>query len=98
MKHVGAAEAKAHFSELIAEVAHSGAPVVIERHGRPLVALVALADLKRVERPARSRPPRGALAFIGAWSEMGEEAIDEFIADVYRQREADIPRPVELPE
>jgi prevent-host-death family protein len=45
-------EARAEFSELISRVAYGGEPVVITRHGKPLVALVPAAYLD--ERPETS--------------------------------------------
>jgi len=48
MKHVSAADAKAHFSSLISEVEHGKAHIVIERHGRPVAALVSMEDLERL--------------------------------------------------
>jgi prevent-host-death family protein len=45
MRTVSLAAAKAHFSELVAQVA-SGQEVVITRHGQPIVRLSALAKTK----------------------------------------------------
>lgn len=38
-------EARAQFSELISRVGYGGERVVITRHGKPLVALVAASEL-----------------------------------------------------
>jgi|SRR5215211_9324915 len=90
MKYFGIVEAKAHLSALIAEVVETDDPVAIKRRGRPVSVLVTIGDLGRIgpRRPAVT--PRGALALVGAWREMGDEAIDEFIADIYRAREATV--------
>ncbi|MEY3201314.1 MAG: hypothetical protein RIR70_864 [Pseudomonadota bacterium] len=45
MRIVSLAEAKAHFSELVTQVA-SGEEVVITRHGQPIVRLCALEKTK----------------------------------------------------
>jgi len=45
MKTVSLAEAKAHFSELVTQVA-SGEEVVITRHGQPIARLCALEKAK----------------------------------------------------
>ena len=45
MHEVPVTEARAEFSELINRVAYGGEPVVITRHGKPLVALVPAAYL-----------------------------------------------------
>lgn len=39
---------------------------------------------------------RGALALMGAWSDVSDEEIDTFIADVYAERANDVGRPVDL--
>ena len=48
------------------------------------------------EQDASSTPPRGALALVGAWSDMGDENIDALIAHIYAERECDTGRRVEL--
>ena len=96
-RKVSAAEAKAHLSELVSEVAYRGERVVIERRGKPLAALVGLEDLGWLEqqRPTQTKPP-GFLALVGAWGDLGDDVIDAFIADIYSARESDTGRPVEL--
>jgi len=98
MKRVSAAEAKARLPALVAEVAYGGARIVIERHGRPLAALVGLEDLARITREERADRLGGALALVGLWADLGDEAIDALVADIYAQRAADTARPVEIPE
>jgi len=99
VKWVSAAEAKAHFSALVAEVAYGGAQIVIQRRGRPLAALVSLADFDQLAQSrAPSGEPRGALALVGAWSNVEDGEIDAMVADIYAQRARDASRPVELPE
>lgn len=41
--------ARAELAELINHVVYGGERVLVTRHGRPLVALVSAADLKRLE-------------------------------------------------
>ncbi|MGE0542582.1 MAG: hypothetical protein AB7R89_20645 [Dehalococcoidia bacterium] len=43
-----------------------------------------------------SPAPAGALALVGAWSDVEDEAIVEFLDQVLRSREADTGRPVRL--
>ena len=96
-KKVSAAEAKAKFSALVAEVAFGGRHVVIERRGKPLAALVSMDDLERLEREqARSARPQGALALVGAWREVPDEELDALLSDIYAAREQDTGRPVHL--
>lgn len=98
-KQVSTVQAKAHFSALVAEVAYGGERIIIERHGRPLAALVSIADLERLKQgQILSAEPRGALALVGAWEELEDREIDDMVADIYAQRERDIVLPVELLE
>ena len=97
VKRVSAAEAKAQFSALIAEVAHGGQHIIIERRAKPVAALVSVSDLERLEEErATSARPQGALALVGAWREVENEELDTLIADIYSRREQDTGRPVEL--
>ncbi len=91
MKKVSAAQAKAHLSALMAEVAYGGEHVIIERRGKPLAALVSIADLERLDQgQAISARARGALALVGAWR------LDQLVAEIYARRQQDTGRPVEL--
>lgn len=94
MKRVSVAEAKAHLSELMAEVAYGGQRVLIERRGRPLAALVSSQDLGRLEEEPAS--PKGLLAAVGAWRDLGSKKIDQLVAEIYAQREQDTGRSVDL--
>jgi prevent-host-death family protein len=63
---VSAAQAKAQFSSLMAEVAYGGKHVIIERRGKPVAALVSATDLEYLEqRHATLARPQGALAMHG---------------------------------
>lgn len=99
-KNIGAAEAKARFSELMARVGYGGERFIIERRGRPIAALVGVEDIGRLEREreeASSRAPRGALALVGVWGEVVEdEEIEAMLEDIYVARERDTGRPVDL--
>jgi prevent-host-death family protein len=97
IKTVGAAQAKAHFSAILARVAFGGEQYVIERRGKPLAALVSMDDLEKLrqERAAPGRP-RGALALVGAWGELGDAEIDALFEDILASRQRDVPRPVDL--
>lgn len=96
-KKVSAAQAKAQLSALVAEVAHGGKHVVIERRGKPIAALVSVTDLERLEQgQATSARPQGALALVGAWREVEDQELDALIADLYTRREQDTGRPVEI--
>ncbi|WP_171165859.1 type II toxin-antitoxin system Phd/YefM family antitoxin [Streptomyces sp. I05A-00742] len=48
-------QARAELAELINRVVYGGERVVVTRHGKPLVALVSAADLRRLEETAAER-------------------------------------------
>lgn len=97
VKKVSAAQAKAQFSSLLAEAAHGGKHIIIERRGKPFAAIVSVTDLERLEQgQATSAQPLGALALAGAWRKVDDKELDAFIADIYHMREQDTGRPVEL--
>lgn len=45
-------QARAELAELVNRVVYGGERVVLTRHGKPLVALVSAADLRRLEEDA----------------------------------------------
>ncbi len=96
-KRISAALAKAHLSDLVAQVAYGGEHYVIERRGKPLAALVSVDDLERLERgqPAPARP-QGALAILGAWQEVDDQDLDALITEIYSERARDTGRTVSL--
>lgn len=46
---VSATEARAKFQEIINRVEYGKERILIERHGKPVVAVIGLEDLKRLE-------------------------------------------------
>lgn len=94
---ISLAEAKARFSAIVDGVLHHGEHYLIERHGRPVAALVSVAELDRLEelRPPAEHPA-GAMALIGLWHDVPDEDIDALVADLRAARERDTGRPVEL--
>lgn len=46
---INVVEAKSHFAEWMNRVAYQGQRVVIERHGKPVMAWVGMDDLARLE-------------------------------------------------
>lgn len=99
-ERIGASEAKAHFSELLARAGFSGERFLVERRGKPLAALVGAEDLKRLEEgdvEAGGVRPRGALALVGAWGDLADDGeIDAMLEDVYAARGEDLGRRVDL--
>ena len=79
---LGVGEAKKRFSELMSRVAYRRERFIIERHGKPMVALASVEDLERLEQgPVAAL---GLLAAVGAWSDY--EELDQVVKDIYRQR------------
>jgi prevent-host-death family protein len=54
------AAARRKFSELVNRVWYTKQRVTLTRYGQPLVAVVPIEDLARLERVPRTRPPRAA--------------------------------------
>jgi prevent-host-death family protein len=97
IKRVSAAQAKATLSTLLSEVAYGGRRVIIERHGKPVAALVSMEELERLEQAKGSMDKLPwPFALAGAWGDLSDEEIDSFVRDVYASRERDPGRPVEL--
>jgi hypothetical protein len=46
----------------------------------------------------RRERPRGALALVGLWGDLGDDVIDEMVDEIYAVRQSDLGRPVELAE
>ncbi|MEU1629295.1 type II toxin-antitoxin system Phd/YefM family antitoxin [Streptomyces sp. NPDC020096] len=51
-------QARAELAELINRVVYGGERVVVTRHGKPLVALVSAADLRRLEESEETEEER----------------------------------------
>ncbi len=49
METMNVVEARRNFSEVMARVSYVGQRVVIERKGRPMMAQISIADLRRLE-------------------------------------------------
>ncbi len=96
-KRVRVAEAKARLSTIIDEVLHGAEHYVVERRGRAVIAIVRVEELERIEAATGGfRRRAGALAFLGAWGDVDDAAIDAFLQDVYDVRERDTGRLVSI--
>jgi prevent-host-death family protein len=88
---VSAREARARFAELTDRVRYTGEPVIVEKQGRPFVALVSLEDFDAVERLRRDRrAAEFSRRAAQAAREVGgpEPSEEEIVAAVKRTREA----------
>lgn len=87
---VSASKAKSGLAALMSEVAFGGQAVIVERRGKPHVAIVSLYDYAIIERGKhRKSDPLGSLAVIGAWSDLADEEIDALVSDIYSSRAQD---------
>ena len=98
-RKIALAEAKAKFSAIVDGVAHRGEHYLIERHGKPVAALVGVEDLQLLERlRSGTEQPRGAMALVGLWHDVPDTDIDAMVGAIADAREEDSGRPVELNE
>jgi prevent-host-death family protein len=68
-------QARAELAELINRVVYGGERVVVTRHGKPLVALVSAADLRRLE---ESEPPADeVISTVSVVRDLGSSAVGE---------------------
>jgi prevent-host-death family protein len=51
---INVVEAKKNFSDLMSRVAYAGERLVVERHGKPMMAWVSIEDLHRLEAQERN--------------------------------------------
>jgi prevent-host-death family protein len=82
----------------MAEVEHKGQHILIERRGIPIAALVSVEDLERLEAevPASSDLPLDSLEIEGAWEDVGDAVIDARVDVIYKARDANTGRDVDL--
>jgi prevent-host-death family protein len=74
MRRVSVAEAKAHFSELIAD-ARRGRRTVILRHGKPAAAVVPAMAVEPTPKPLAMTREQ-ALAVFESFSRLGDPSVD----------------------
>jgi prevent-host-death family protein len=56
-----ATEVRVHFGEVMRRVSKGGSPIIVERAGQPLVAIISLTDHDRLERLQAGSNVRAAL-------------------------------------
>jgi prevent-host-death family protein len=85
-KHMGVAEVKRNFADVVGEVLHGGKRVIVERRGRPVVAIVPLT-----EKAASLRPGQQLAAAIGSGKQEGE-SFRQLMKEIILQRQKRRPR------
>lgn len=78
LTHLSVADAKARFGAVLDGVLHRDERYVIERHGRPVAAIVSLRDLHRLERQ-QPNGGAGAMALVGLWYGVPEDEVDALV-------------------
>ena len=73
-------EAKAQFARCL-RVAESGTPIVVTRHGKPVVALVPASDLEQLQRLHAAGPSGGLASVATGWT-----GSDELVRNVLASR------------
>ncbi len=81
-------EAKTQFSDCV-RTAEGGSPVVITRHGKPVVAVVSAEDLTRLRALRAAGPEAGLAGLAGGWEGSGELA--EILTASSRNDSRDVP-------
>src|SRR4051812_21888373 len=94
---ISLAEAKAKLSAVVDEVRRGSRRYLIERHGKPAAAIVSVEELEKLEQLDEPKvQPLGFLALVGLWSDVDDKDMDEMVEYIYRTREEDTGRPVDL--
>lgn len=55
MLKISTVEARENFSEVINQAAYGNEKVVLTRRGKPLVAMISVKELERLEHPAKNQ-------------------------------------------
>ncbi|HIC92631.1 MAG TPA: type II toxin-antitoxin system prevent-host-death family antitoxin [Anaerolineae bacterium] len=93
---ISAAEAKRRLSELIGRVAYGHERIIIERKGKPMAAVIGMADLTRLEalEDQMGSETHPIMRAFGGWAD--RQDLDELLEEIYAARERALGREVEL--
>ncbi len=85
-ERISARDARARSAELIDRVKYTGEPIIVEKQGRPFVAVIRAEDLERVERLLAAERQAGfsRLAAEAADDEQSSSPSDEEIVEAVR--------------
>jgi prevent-host-death family protein len=83
---MGVAEVKRRFADVVGQVVHGKKRVIVERRGRPVVAIVPLDDADALARPGQR------LAAVAASGEADGESFRELMGEVVAKRRRRRPR------
>jgi prevent-host-death family protein len=85
-KHMGVAEVKRHFADVVGQVVHGKRRIIVERRGRPVVAIVPLDEAGVLPRAGQR-----LAAAIGCGDQDGE-SFQELMQSVVARRQRRRPR------
>ncbi len=83
-RSISAARAKLKFADCLRS-AERGDSVLITRHGKPVAALVAAAELKQLDRLRSAGPEKGLAGIAGGWK--GSEELVRTVGRLRRTRQ-----------
>ncbi len=75
MERIPMDKAREDFADTVNRVAYAGARVLVERRGKPMVALVSVSDLELLERLEDEADVRAARRILSDMKRTGEEPI-----------------------
>ena len=92
------ADAKNHFSDVLRRAEHGGERVIVERHGKPVAAIVSTEDLRQLEAAENAVDLRDARAALAEAKERGTIPLDTVLrkhglAHLLVEQEPPVPRP-----
>lgn len=94
IKSVSVAEAKRSFSELMARVVYKGDEYIVERRGKPMVAIIKPEHLKLIHSLNKKQERKGLIDIVGKFDE-AQDFVEE-VERVYSLREKSKDREVIL--
>jgi len=84
IRTLGVVEIRNNLADIMAQVAYSGVRFVVERKGRPMIALVGVEDLRRLEALERARDSELLRRAKAAWQ--GTLPLDQVMAEYEREQ------------
>jgi prevent-host-death family protein len=70
-KRIGARAARNEFADLIGRVHYSGEPVIVERAGKPMVAVIPIELYEKLIGATIAAPSTPSASLFGAFPELG---------------------------
>ena len=92
------ADAKNHFSDVLRRAEYGGERVIVERHGKPVAAIVSTGDLRQLEAAENAVDLRDARAALAEAKKRGTIPLDTVLrkhglAHLLVEQEPQVPRP-----